>query len=96
MEVISRAEPSSANREVIDSLLARYVAREIAIRVIGLGCVGLRLARVPVEMEFRVTGFDVDQKKVDDLNAGRSYIRHAPSDELQHLGTRRGEIPELP
>ena len=34
---------------------------------------------------FRTIGFDVDQKKVDRLNAGESYIHHIPSEKISAL-----------
>ena len=50
------------------------------IGVIGLGYVGLPLIRAFVKTGFTTLGFDVDPKKVDELNAGRSYIKHIPSE----------------
>jgi UDP-N-acetyl-D-glucosamine dehydrogenase len=54
--------------------LARLQARTARIGVIGLGYVGLPLSLLLAEAGFKVTGFDIDAKKVDDLEAGRSYI----------------------
>ena len=34
---------------------------------------------------FPVIGFDIDQQKVDILNAGKSYIRHIPDDDIAEL-----------
>jgi len=48
--------------------------RSLRIGIIGLGYVGLPLALLFSEAGFRVTGFDIDAKKVDTLNAGGSYI----------------------
>jgi len=50
------------------------------VGVIGLGYVGLPLIRAFVGSGFRTMGFDVDQSKVDQLKAGRSYIRHIASE----------------
>ena len=50
------------------------------VGVIGLGYVGLPLIRTFVAAGFRTLGFDVDAKKVDSLQAGRSYIEHIPSE----------------
>src|SRR5947209_18655424 len=56
-------------------------ARTANIGVIGLGYVGLPLTLLFSEEKFRVTGFDIDQKKVDTLNSGGSYIhRILPTD----------------
>lgn len=46
------------------------------IGVLGLGYVGLPLVLGFAEKGIRVIGFDVDQRKVDALNAGTSYIQH--------------------
>jgi len=42
--------------------------------VIGLGYVGLPLVLLFSEQKFRVTGFDVDEKKIRILAQGGSYI----------------------
>jgi UDP-N-acetyl-D-glucosamine dehydrogenase len=49
------------------------------VGVIGLGYVGLPLINAFVSAGFRTLGFDVDQRKVDALNGGTSYIRHIDS-----------------
>ena len=53
------------------------------IGVIGLGYVGLPLSLLLSEAGFKVTGFDIDAKKVTDLEAGRSYIFRIPQEEIQ-------------
>ncbi len=59
-----------------DALLAKIDSRKLHIGVIGMGYVGLPLALTFLEKDFTVTGFDVDQKKVDMLMAGKTYIMH--------------------
>jgi UDP-N-acetyl-D-glucosamine dehydrogenase len=49
-------------------------SRQARIGIVGMGYVGLPLALLFSEERFRVTGFDVDQKKVQTLNDGGSYI----------------------
>lgn len=46
------------------------------IGVIGLGYVGLPLALRFVEQGFRVLGFDIDEKKCELLNEGKTYLKH--------------------
>jgi UDP-N-acetyl-D-glucosamine dehydrogenase len=53
------------------------------IGIIGLGYVGLPLALTFLERGFRVHGFDVDQKKIDELQAGRCYIKHIDAARVQ-------------
>ena len=55
---------------------------ETRVGVIGLGYVGLPLAITVALRGFPVTGFDVDQGKMDQLNAGKSYIGAVSDAEL--------------
>lgn len=65
-------------------------ARSLHVGIIGLGYVGLPLATTFAEAGFRVTGIDVDQKKVDSANRGESYIPDILSSTLQSLiGSKR-------
>ncbi|MEA3341246.1 MAG: nucleotide sugar dehydrogenase [Chloroflexota bacterium] len=56
--------------------------RTARVAIIGLGYVGLPLATAFAQAGFRVTGVDVDQRKVDSIAAGKSYIPDVPDDEL--------------
>jgi UDP-N-acetyl-D-glucosamine dehydrogenase len=73
-------------------LLEKIEARSAAIGVIGLGYVGLPLAIEFARAGFPVTGFDLDQEKVEKIRAGRSYIKHIPPSAVQAL-LREGVIP---
>ena len=55
------------------------------VGVIGLGYVGLPLAAAFAEAGVPVLGLDAIQSKVDQINAGRSYIEDVPSDRLSPL-----------
>jgi len=57
-------------------------ARTARVGIIGLGYVGLPLALLFNEQRFPVMGFDIDEKKVDTLNAGGSYIYRIPPTEI--------------
>ncbi len=59
-------------------LLARVADRTARVGVIGLGYVGLPLARAFSSAGFQVLGFDVDTAKVDKLTRGYSYIKQIP------------------
>ena len=52
--------------------------RDAAVAVIGLGYVGLPLARSAAEAGFRVVGIDIDPTKIQAFAEGRSYIRQHP------------------
>ncbi len=58
------------------SLESAIDSRSALIGVIGLGYVGLPLAKAFFDAGFPVLGFDVDQQKIDDLNAGKNYLKH--------------------
>ncbi len=63
--------------------LERLKTRTAQIGVIGLGYVGLPLSLLLSDAGFRVTGFDIDEKKVNDLEAGRSYIFRIAQEEIE-------------
>jgi UDP-N-acetyl-D-glucosamine dehydrogenase len=57
--------------------------KQVRVGVIGLGYVGLPLVKLFLNKGFRVTGFDIDPKKVALLNRGKTYIRHISTRELK-------------
>ncbi len=69
--------------EIAQERLQRLEARTAKIGVIGLGYVGLPLSLLLSEAGFKVTGFDIDEKKIIDLEAGRSYIFRIPKTDIQ-------------
>src|SRR3954471_11586638 len=72
-------------------LLARIVAREATIGIIGLGYVGLPLAKAFTGVGYPVLGFDIDPAKVERLNRGESYIGHIPASLVQEMRAQRFE-----
>jgi len=60
--------------------LARINTRTATVGIIGLGYVGLPLARAFTQSGLRVLGFDIDASKVDRLNNGLTYIKQIPDD----------------
>ena len=58
---------------------------EIDLAVIGLGYVGMPLAKEAVAAGLRVVGVDVDPRKVEALNAGQSYIDDLTDADLDHM-----------
>ncbi|GAA3108254.1 nucleotide sugar dehydrogenase [Streptosporangium carneum] len=57
------------------------------LAVIGLGYVGMPLAKEAVRAGLRVVGFEVDPRKVEALNEGRSYIDDLTDADLAHMLT---------
>ena len=66
-----------------DELLAKIKGREAVVGVIGLGYVGLPLAREFLKKNFTVLGFDVDDDKIVKISNGESYIKHIGADFLK-------------
>jgi len=52
------------------------------VGIVGLGYVGLPLAVAFAEAGFKVLGFDTQQKRVDLVNQGKSYIADVPDTHL--------------
>lgn len=73
----------SAAETTIDQIKSRIQQREARIGIIGLGYVGLPLALLYSEQKFKVTGFDIDSRKVDTLAKGGSYIYRIAPEEIQ-------------
>ena len=65
------------------ALKQKIETRTARVGVIGLGYVGLPLALLFTEQRFPVTGFDIDQRKVDTLHQGGSYIYRITPSEIQ-------------
>ncbi len=61
----------------------RIETREARIGIVGMGYVGLPLALLFSEQRFKVAGFDIDDRKVEKLNQGGSYIVRIPGTEIQ-------------
>ena len=77
----------SAAEVSIDRLKSKIQQREARVGIIGLGYVGLPLALLYSEQKFRVTGFDIDRRKVDTLAQGGSYIYRIAAEEIQAAKT---------
>lgn len=56
--------------------IKRIDEKTAVIGVVGMGYVGLPLALTFAEEGFRVIGYDIDKKKADAINSGRTYIKH--------------------
>ncbi|GIW43894.1 MAG: UDP-N-acetyl-D-glucosamine 6-dehydrogenase [Candidatus Binatia bacterium] len=86
--------PNLAPRPSMEDLIARFEQRQGVVGIIGLGYVGLPLAATFAEAGVAVVGFDIDRSKIEELRAGRSYIRHIASERLGQIVTQQGPRPE--
>lgn len=67
------------------TLAQRLEDRTAHIGILGLGYVGLPLARAFCQAGFAVNGFDVDRKRCEELNRGISPLRHLPNEDIRRL-----------
>lgn len=73
------------------SLKRKLEDKTARVGIIGIGYVGLPLAVETARAGFAVTGFDVQRKKVDWLNAGHNYIGDVVDSDLAAL-VRAGRL----
>src|SRR3954462_2158195 len=79
---MSSAPKAASSATLATALQQKIEARTARIGIIGLGYVGLPLTLLFSEEKFAVTGFDIDQKKVETLNADGSYIHRIPPTDI--------------
>jgi UDP-N-acetyl-D-glucosamine dehydrogenase len=77
------SQPSSDHH--YHRLLEKIRTRQAIVGIIGLGYVGLPLARAFSERGYKVVGFDIDARKVKLLRSGQSYIGHIGPDTVAEL-----------
>lgn len=68
-----------------NELLRKIKNKELTAGVVGLGYVGLPLAVEKAKAGFKTVGFDVQESKVDMVNAGHNYIGDVVDEELSKL-----------
>jgi len=72
------------------NLEKKIKSRKAKVGVIGLGYVGLPLVKAFLSKDFFVFGFDVDLRKVQMLNQGKSYLIHVDAKDLKaHIASQK-------
>jgi UDP-N-acetyl-D-glucosamine dehydrogenase len=74
-----------ARSEHYERLTEKIRNKTARVGVVGLGYVGLPLAVEYAGQGYTVTGIDVQQSKVDMLNAGVSYVQDVPTSTVEPL-----------
>ena len=69
-------------------LSTKIFNKKSQIAIIGLGYVGLPLALQFSKNKFNVTGFDIDEIKINKLNKAKSYIKHISDKEIKNYKKR--------
>jgi UDP-N-acetyl-D-glucosamine dehydrogenase len=77
-----------------EKLADRIRDRAATVGIIGLGYVGLPLARAFAGAGVKVLGFDVDGTKIARLNSGKSYIRQIPDGAIAQMLDQRFEATD--
>ena len=72
-------------REASAQLRAKVVDGGVRVGIIGLGYVGLPLAKAFTDRGVAVLGFDVDPRKIARLLAGESYIGHISGEMVRSM-----------
>src|SRR5687768_14709082 len=68
---------------LVDKLREKIRARTARTGVVGLGYVGLPLAVELCRAGFHSTGIDLDERKVDAIRSGRSYIPDVSTNDVR-------------
>jgi len=67
------------------SLEQKIADKSAIVGILGLGYVGLPLAREFAMADVRVVGFDIDPAKVKKLNSGKSILKTVPNEQVRQM-----------
>jgi UDP-N-acetyl-D-glucosamine dehydrogenase len=92
------SDPRSGGRgpsgDVHAALRAKIDDGRLLVGIIGLGYVGLPLAKAFTDREIAVLGFDVDPRKIARLQVGESYIGHLSGEMILSMRERGFEATD--
>ena len=72
------------------NLLKKIKSKKAVIGIVGLGYVGLPLAFAFRKKKFKVIGFDIDQKKINSLDEGKSFLSHISDKDISKMNLKNG------
>ena len=90
-EKTERSSIAGVRSPVLESLRAKIESATARVGIIGLGYVGLPLARAFSDRGIAVLGFDVDPAKVARLERGESYIGHIENATIRQMRENKFE-----
>ena len=67
------------------NFLNKAAKGDLVIGIVGLGYVGLPLAEAYVHKSTQVIGYDTNQARAEQLNAGKSGMKHIKDARVQHM-----------
>jgi UDP-N-acetyl-D-glucosamine dehydrogenase len=71
-------------------LLKKIESKTATVGIVGLGYVGLPLSHACLKAGYKVVGFDIDQRKIDAIKAGKPYIVHLGQDFFDYIKSNDG------
>ena len=74
------SQPGSADPSPAVQLRRKLETKTAVIGIVGMGYVGLPLARAIHDSGYPIIGYDIDQSKIDKLQRGESYMHHLDDD----------------
>jgi UDP-N-acetyl-D-glucosamine dehydrogenase len=77
--------------QIAGNLLKKIERRQARVGIVGLGYVGLPLAVELARVGFHVTGIDLDERKIQAITDGQSYIPDVATEDLRAL-TQSGRL----
>ena len=69
----------------MNSIKKKLMEKTATLGVVGLGYVGLPLAVEKAKAGFKTIGFDVQESKVEMVNAGKNYIGDVVNEDLEEI-----------
>ncbi len=78
-------EPSKSVTKMAEAFLEKAEAGQLVIGVVGLGYVGLPLAEAYARQNTRVIGYDISEKRAEQLNNGHSGMLHIDDSRVQSM-----------
>jgi UDP-N-acetyl-D-glucosamine dehydrogenase len=82
---VKPTEKNAALPPAARQLIAKLKSRTARVGVVGLGYVGLPLVEAFGHAGYTVVGIDVDERKVQGLKKGQSYIEDVPAARIKEL-----------
>ncbi|NBQ16654.1 MAG: hypothetical protein EBU31_19055, partial [Proteobacteria bacterium] len=71
-------------------LLQKIESKTATVGIVGLGYVGLPLSHACLKAGYKVIGFDIDQRKIDSIKAGKPYIHHLGQEFFDYIKGNAG------
>jgi len=75
---------------IATGLLKKIESKTATVGIVGLGYVGLPLSHACLKAGYKVVGFDIDQRKIDNIKAGKPYIHHLGQSFFDYIKSNEG------